>query len=98
MLSRLIGLLWIGPRWARHVLPVLLAFPAIVPAQSTIVLGSATAQLTGPWRFHTGDDAAWAHPGFNDSAWGTMDLTPPQGSYDPYSGSSGFVAGWTARG
>ncbi len=98
MLSRLIGRLWIGPRWARHVLPVLLAFPAIVPAQSTIVLGSATAQLTGPWRFHTGDDAAWAHPGFNDSAWGTMDLTPPQGSYDPYSGSSGFVAGWTARG
>jgi hypothetical protein len=27
-----------------------------------------------------------------------MDLTPPQGSHDPYIGSSGFVPGWTARG
>ena len=98
MLSRLIGLLWIGPRWARRVLPLLLAFPVILPAQSAIVLGSATAQLTGPWRFHTGDDPAWAHPGFDDSTWSTMDLTPPRGSYDPYIGSSGFVAGWTGRG
>jgi hypothetical protein len=98
MLLRLIGLFWIGPRWARRVLPVLLAFPAILPGQSTIMLGNATAELTGPWRFHTGDDPAWAQPDFNDSAWSTMDLTPPKGSYDPYSGGSGFVPGWTARG
>jgi hypothetical protein len=98
MLSRLIGLLWISPRWAWRVLPILLALPAIVPAQSTIVLGNATAELTGPWRFHTGDNPAWAQPDFDDSGWSTMDLTLPRGSYDPYVGSSGFVPGWTVRG
>jgi hypothetical protein len=29
-------------------------------------------QLTGPWRFHEGDDAAWATPGFDDSNWQLM--------------------------
>jgi Stage II sporulation protein E (SpoIIE) len=27
------------------------------------------AVLDGLWRFHTGDDARWADPGFDDSAW-----------------------------
>jgi hypothetical protein len=98
MLSRLIGLFWIGPRWARCVLLLLLALPAMLDAQSTIVLGNPTAELTGPWKFHIGDDPAWAQPDFDDSAWSALDLTPPQGSYDPYLGSSGFVPGWTGRG
>jgi Stage II sporulation protein E (SpoIIE)/Beta-galactosidase jelly roll domain len=98
MLSRLIGLLWVGPRWMLRVLLVLLALPVVVPAQSRVALGNATVELTGPWRFHTGDDPAWARPEFDDSAWSTLDLTAPRGSYDPYSGSSGFVAGWTTRG
>jgi Stage II sporulation protein E (SpoIIE) len=98
VLSRIIGRLRIGLRWTRCVLPILLAFPAAIPAQSAIELGNATVELTGPWRFHIGDDPAWAQPQFDDSAWSTMDLTPPPGSYDPYSGGSGFVAGWTARG
>lgn len=63
-----------------------------------ITLGDSTVALTGPWKFHTGDDMAWADPGFDDSAWGTMDLTPPAGSYDPQIGSSGYVPGWTVRG
>ena len=25
--------------------------------------------LAGPWRFHTGDDAAWANPDYDDSGW-----------------------------
>jgi hypothetical protein len=25
--------------------------------------------LTGPWRFHTGDNPAWSNPSFDDSAW-----------------------------
>jgi hypothetical protein len=54
--------------------------------------------LTGPWKFHPGDEASWASPAFDDSSWSTMDLTPPSGSYDPITGSSGFVPGWTARG
>lgn len=27
------------------------------------------AELAGLWRFHTGDDPAWAQPGYNDSSW-----------------------------
>jgi hypothetical protein len=80
------------------VLPLLLTLSAVTVAQPAIVIGNATAELTGPWRFHTGDDPAWAQPDFDDSAWSAMDLTPPPGSRDPYTGNSGFVPGWTARG
>lgn len=60
-------------------------------------IGESVVVLTGPWRFHSGDDLAWAQPAFNDANWDTMDLTPPKGSYDPTTGSSGFVPGWTAH-
>lgn len=98
MLARLISLLRFGWRWALCALPVLLALPSRLPAQSTIVIGNATAELAGPWKFHTGDNPAWAQPAFDDSGWSAMDLTPPRGSLDPYTGTSGFVPGWTARG
>jgi hypothetical protein len=32
-------------------------------------LGRATMVLDGPWQFHTGDNPAWAAPGFDDSNW-----------------------------
>ena len=67
-------------------------------AQRQVVLGNATTVLNGLWKFHTGDNAAWANPDFDDAAWGTMDVTPPPGTYDPFYGTSGFVPGWTARG
>ena len=60
--------------------------------------GSSTEELMGPWKFHTGDDMAWAQPDFNDSGWERVDMTPPVGSYDPFLGTSGFVPGWTVRG
>lgn len=60
-------------------------------------IGESVVVLTGPWHFHSGDDPAWAQPSFNDANWDTMDLTPPKGSYDPITGSSGFVPGWTAH-
>ena len=63
-----------------------------------ITLGQATFALNGPWKFRTGDNLKWAAPDFDDSAWGSMDLTPPPGSYDPITGNSGFVPGWTTRG
>lgn len=31
-----------------------------------------TIDLDGPWRFQVGDDARWADPGFDDSAWTTV--------------------------
>jgi hypothetical protein len=63
-----------------------------------VVLGSSSVELNGPWKFHKGDDLQWAQPDFNDSGWPSMDLTPPQGSYDPFLGTSGFMPGWTALG
>ncbi len=63
-----------------------------------VVLGSSTVELTGPWKFHKGDNPEWAQPDFNDSGWAAMDLTPPPGSYDPFLGTSGFVPGWTMLG
>lgn len=63
-----------------------------------VVLGSSTVDLTGPWKFHKGDNMEWAQPDFNDAGWSSMDLTPPAGSYDPWLGTSGFMPGWTALG
>src|SRR4051812_27529993 len=63
-----------------------------------VVLGSSSVELNGPWKFHKGDDMRWAQPGFNDSGWASMDLTPPSGSYDPFLGTTGFMPGWTALG
>src|SRR5271170_2097453 len=39
----------------------------------------------------------WAQPGFDDSQWETVDLTP-RGILDPLGGFSDYVKGWTARG
>jgi hypothetical protein len=63
-----------------------------------VTLGNAAVELFGPWKFHTGDDLAWAQPDFDDSAWTTMDMTPPPGTADATLGSSGYIPGWTDRG
>lgn len=68
------------------------------PQVVKINLGESSAELAGPWKFHTGDDPAWAHMDYDDSAWGVMDLSPPEGSADTSLGISGYVPGWTARG
>jgi hypothetical protein len=66
-------------------------------ALSLILAGVTT--LTGPWRFHTGDNAAWADPRFDDGPWETVDLTPPApGAHDSDVGLVGWVTGWGARG
>jgi hypothetical protein len=63
-----------------------------------VKLGESSAELAGPWKFKTGDDAAWSQTNFDDSTWATMDLTPPPGSADATLGLSGSLPGWTARG
>ena len=63
-----------------------------------VTLGTSAIELNWPWRFHTGDNPNWADPHFDDSSWDTFDLSPPQQSYDPFLGTSGFVPGWTVRG
>jgi small neutral amino acid transporter SnatA (MarC family) len=63
-----------------------------------ITVGSAYMPLTGPWKFHTGDNLAWADPNFDDSGWGTMNLASSSGLVDPNTGARGYVPGWTTRG
>ena len=69
-------------------------------------LGQATAALYGPWNFRVGDSPVdpvthkllWAQPGFDDSKWETVDLTPKPGERNQRIGLPGWVPGWTAKG
>ena len=69
-------------------------------------MGQSAFPLNGPWKFTVEDSPIdpktgqplWAEPGFDDSQWETVDLTPAEGSFDPMAGTSGYVPGWTARG
>ena len=71
-----------------------------------IVLGQSAVPLYGPWKFTVGDSPIdpvthqplWAEPGFDDSHWETVDLTPKSDARNPVTGVSGYVPGWTARG
>ena len=73
-------------------------FAQQVRAQQTITLGQSIAPLYGPWKFHIGDNPAWASPNFDDSQWETVDLTPQPGNFDPIIGVSNYVPGWTVKG
>jgi hypothetical protein len=84
------------------------------PAQSDVAahgtaeisLGQSVVPLYGPWRFTVGDSPVdpvthgplWAEPGFDDSKWEAADLTPKEGLFNPTTGTSGYVPGWTAKG
>jgi hypothetical protein len=80
------------------------ASTAAAPAAEVITLGNSVAALTGAWKFEPGDsprvngEPVWAQPGFDDSKWAAMDLTPKAGSVDPAYGTPGFVPGWTMQG
>ncbi|HWE87102.1 MAG TPA: SpoIIE family protein phosphatase [Terracidiphilus sp.] len=41
-----------------------------------VTMGQSVSALTGPWRFHIGDDPNWADPSFDDSAWQPYMLAP----------------------
>jgi len=66
--------------------------------QLEATLGDGTVELSGPWKFHTGDDLAWAEQDYDDSSWGTIDVTPPAGSENVELGTSGYIPGWTGSG
>ena len=67
-------------------------------ASVPVTIGRAVVPLTGPWKFHVGDDPRWADPNFDDTSWENVDLTPPPGAHDDDVGLSGYVPGWGARG
>ena len=72
--------------------------PASAAPVTNITLGQSIVPLTGPWKFHIGDNPKWADPNFDDSQWEIVDLTPQAGNFDPELGFSGYVPGWTAKG
>ncbi len=43
-------------------------------------LGRASVALDAGWRFHTGDDLAWASDGFDDTSWERIDISRPWGN------------------
>jgi hypothetical protein len=63
-----------------------------------VTVGQSVIPLNGPWKFHIGDNPQWASPSFDDSRWETVTLTPTSRSFDPITGWSGYVPGWTAKG
>ncbi|HEV2578929.1 MAG TPA: SpoIIE family protein phosphatase [Acidobacteriaceae bacterium] len=70
--------------------------PSVAAGVEQVRLGDSVTPLVGPWKFHTGDDPAWSQPGFDDSSWSEMDMTPPTNPKHP---SQTFpLPGWTARG
>jgi signal transduction histidine kinase len=69
-------------------------------------IGDSVEPLYGPWKFQMGDSPLdpvthaplWAEPGFDDSKWENVDLTPSKGVHGPVLGDPDYVSGWTARG
>jgi len=73
--------------------------PAPAPSGMThVTVGQSVVPLYGPWKFHIGDNPQWANPSFDDSSWETVNLLSESGSFDPVTGSNGYVPGWTAKG
>jgi len=63
-----------------------------------IAIGRSVIPLNKLWKFHTGDNPRWANPGFDDSQWENVDLTPAAGAHDGDVGLTGYVPGWGAKG
>jgi hypothetical protein len=57
-------------------------------------LGHSSLPMSGEWRFHTGDDMAWAQPGFDDSKWETI-TTDKRWGLQGHPGYTGFA--WYRR-
>jgi hypothetical protein len=59
-------------KWPFLLMLVCLAFPLWgqdATAFKTKDPGKGFVEVSGNWRFHTGDDLAWAQAGFDDSSW-----------------------------
>jgi Stage II sporulation protein E (SpoIIE) len=67
------------------------------PRPTIPTVTTAITQLPGPWRFSPGDNPAWSHPSFDDSAWTIMDLRSGD-AINPTYGNGGYIKGWTAHG
>jgi hypothetical protein len=61
--------------------------PSLLPADT---LSRAAIPLDGPWKFHLGDDPAWAVPSCDDSAWEQLTADRPWGQQG-YASYAGFA-------
>ncbi|MGA8041798.1 MAG: SpoIIE family protein phosphatase [Terracidiphilus sp.] len=69
------------------------------PNAVPVTLGQSVVALTGPWKFHTGDNMAWADPGFDDSAWQDYNLIPGDSTLSPEELlQSAELPGWQQHG
>lgn len=85
--------------WRVSLLLALMLLAGVARAEPVpVAIGQGSVSLTGPWRFQLGDDPRWAQPGFDDSSWETVDLTPPPGAHDDDVGLPGYVPGWDSHG
>ncbi len=78
-----------------------LAGASTTPAASTpsVKLGESSVELSGPWKFRTGDDLAWAQTDFDDLQLGFHGShSPPGSAATPSLAISGDLPGWTATG
>ncbi|HZC44572.1 MAG TPA: SpoIIE family protein phosphatase, partial [Acidobacteriaceae bacterium] len=89
-------LVWIA-LGSMGVRPASAATPAAASAVP-VILGHSVVPLTGPWKFHIGDDAKWSDPNLDDSGWEVVDLGAKKESIDPAMGFEGFSPGWTGKG
>jgi hypothetical protein len=72
------------------------AAPAVTDSEALdsqpVILGEPSADLTKPWKFHTGDNMDWARADLDDSGWKTIDLAKGVGwTKLGYAGYSGFA-------
>ena len=58
-------------------------------------VGKGTANLDGPWQFHTGDNPAWAEPIYPDQSWETISADQPWGAQPTYENYTGYA--WYRR-
>ena len=77
---------------ASFLLFALFALPILTFGQATNMENGRVqmTELTGPWRFHIGDDPAWANPAFDDSHWSLL-RTDRSWDEQGYSGYTGFA-------
>ncbi len=63
-----------------------------------IRIGQSSRLLTGPWRFHPGDDPRWAVPDSTIRVGRPWTLPPAPGAHDGDVGLTDYVPRWWARG
>jgi hypothetical protein len=83
------------PRMAKAIVVVAVLVGAELPGFAAetapnvqpIEFNGGTASLSGQWKYHIGDNTAWASPDFDDSSWAGISSDKPWGSqrrFDEY--------------